>query len=171
MIVVIDSRFLRSIVALVKGVFLLFGAMTVESRSNAANECVVLLHGLGRTAWSMGSVAEYLGSVGYRVVNQGYESTSSTIEQVADHVVPRAVASCGPSAEKIHFVTHSLGGIIVRYYLQNNALPAGSRVVMLSPPNQGSEIADRYLQAGWYQWLTGPAGQQLTTAGKSVPKT
>lgn len=167
--VVIDSRSGKKIVAFVTGIFLLSGAMTADSKSNAANECVVLLHGLGRTAWSMGSVAEYLRTVGYRVVNQGYESTSSTIEQVARHVVPRAVASCGPSADKIHFVTHSLGGIVVRYYLQKNALPAGSRIVMLSPPNQGSEIADRYRQAGWYQWLTGPAGQQLTTAGDSVP--
>ncbi|MDH3326626.1 MAG: hypothetical protein OEM38_07915, partial [Gammaproteobacteria bacterium] len=72
---------------------------------------------------------------------------------------------------KIHFVTHSLGGIISRYYLQTNQLPAGSRIVMLSPPNKGSEIADRFHDSTWYRWLTGPPGQQLTTDSNSLPNT
>lgn len=141
----------------------------VESKADAADECVVLLHGLGRTAWSMRSVANYLEKSGYLVVNQGYDSTSATIEQLASHVVPVAVARCGAEVGKINFVTHSLGGIVVRYFLQHNELPVGSRIVMLSPPNQGSEVADRYRHAAWFRWLTGPAGQQLTTANDSVP--
>lgn len=159
----------RVVRRIVLWVLLALTGATAVAAVRAGNECVVLLHGLGRTAWSMNALAKYLETAGYHVVNQGYESTSSTIEQVARQVVPRALAACGARAEKVHFVTHSLGGIVVRYYLQTHTLPAGSRIVMLSPPNRGSEVADRYRQAGWYRWLTGPAGQQLTTADDSMP--
>jgi hypothetical protein len=73
-----------------------------------------------------------------------------------------------PSAP-IHFVTHSLGGILVRYYLQDHHLPPDSRVVMLSPPNQGSEIADLLKDFFLYRWIMGPAGQQLGTAEDAMP--
>ncbi|MCP4312474.1 MAG: lipase, partial [Bacteroidetes bacterium] len=63
----------------------------------------------------------------------------------------------------------SLGGIVTRYYLQTNSIPEGSRIVMLSPPNRGSEIADRFQNSTWYKWFTGPPGQQLTTDLNSIP--
>lgn len=136
---------------------------------SSVDECVVLLHGLGRSAWSMKPLERAVSDAGYRVVNQGYDSTALTIEQVAGQVVPDAVRGCGPEAKKTHFVTHSLGGIVVRYFLQDSRLRPGSRIVMLSPPNQGSEVADRFGDAAWYRWFTGPAGQQLTTEVDSIP--
>jgi len=132
-------------------------------------ESVILLHGMGRTAYSMRSMEGYLRSKGYHTVNCGYPSTSQTIEHLARHVIPLFIKKCNHQTEKIHFVTHSLGGIILRYYLQTNCLPRGSRIVMLSPPNKGSEIADKFRKTKWYKWLTGPAGQQLTTNSDSLP--
>jgi triacylglycerol lipase len=124
---------------------------------------------MGRTAFSMNSMASYIEKHGYQVISHNYPSTSQTIEQIAKKIIPQFVNECHEDVKKIHFVTHSLGGIITRYYLQTNPLPSGSRVVMLSPPNKGSEIADRFHDSLWYRWLTGPPGQQLTTAANSLP--
>lgn len=133
-------------------------------------ECVILLHGLGRTSISMLNLEAHLVEAGYRTVNYGYPSRYEKIEQIAKVHVPDAVSQCNStSSGKIHFVTHSLGGIVIRQYLQTHELPTGSRIVMLSPPNHGSELPDRYKDESWYQWYTGPAGQQLTTKEGSLP--
>lgn len=148
-----------------------FPKKTLNSEQKNLNaECVILLHGMGRTRISMLNLEKNLSTSGYRVVNFGYPSTSESIEQLAKVKIPDAISQCHKiSSSKIHFVTHSLGGVIIRQYLQSHVLPAGSRVVMLSPPNHGSEIPDHYKDASWYKWFTGPAGQQLTTGEDSLP--
>ncbi len=133
--------------------------------------CVILLHGMGRSHRSMAAMARHLVRSGYRVVNLDYPSTEASIETLSEGVVSETVNLCRmerPSAP-IHFVTHSLGGILVRHYLQTHHLPPGSRVVMLSPPNQGSEVADLLKDFFLYRWMMGPAGQQLGTGADSVP--
>lgn len=142
---------------------------SVSNAQTVNSECVVFLHGMGRSAFSMRSMDKYLSKQGYHTVNRSYPSTSYTIEQIAENIISKLIDECRVEARKIHFVTHSLGGIIIRYYLQSHSLPKGSRIVMLSPPNKGSEIADRLQDSGWYKWATGPSGQQLTTAPDSVP--
>lgn len=134
------------------------------------NECVILLHGLGRTARSMTMIEHHLIQNGYAVVNIDYTSTRRPISAVAHGAVAAAVSRCRRKGyDRIHFVTHSLGAIVVRSYLQTHPLPAGSRVVMLAPPNQGSELAD------WAQQkfpkliqLAGPAVSQLGTSGETL---
>lgn len=136
-------------------------------------QCVVLLHGMGRTRFSMSYLEKALTDTGYHVVNHGYPSTSAPIEELASAHLPQALSQC-PAAElpgrtPVHFVTHSLGGILVRYYLQFHSLPPGSRMVMLSPPNKGTELADRFKDMALYRWLTGAPGQQLGTSENSLP--
>lgn len=150
-------------------VVLLFTQTSTVYASSNNTECVILLHGMGRTAFSMNSMESYLKEHGYQTISRSYPSTAQTIEKISENIVPKFVRECNDNATKIHFVTHSLGGIIARYYLQNNRIPTGSRVVMLSPPNKGSELADRFLDSTWYRWLTGPPGQQLTTDSNSLP--
>jgi len=136
------------------------------------NECVILLHGLGRTEQSMAKIKTRLDKEGYQTVNYGYPSTEQNIRELADTHVSTAVNSCKKqSPDKIHFVTHSLGGILVRQYLQNHSIPNCGRVVMLSPPNKGSEIAEKLKDTFLYKSITGPAGQQLGTGKNSVPNT
>jgi len=136
------------------------------------NECVILLHGLARTPHSMKKLETFLAAKGYTVINAGYPSTREPVKALAEKYIPDALTACEKfQPEKIHFVTHSMGGILVRQYLQKQTLPQGSRIVMLSPPNRGSELTD-YLKGLWiYKWRNGPAGQELGTDPRSVPNT
>jgi pimeloyl-ACP methyl ester carboxylesterase len=132
-------------------------------------ECIVLLHGLARTARSMEKMATALKQQGYHVVNEDYPSREQSIEELSSTVIPAALRDCEPEAAKIHFVAHSLGAILVRYYLARNALPFLGRVVMLSPPNQGSEAVDFLKKMPGFYWVNGPAGGQLGTDADSIP--
>lgn len=134
-----------------------------------ADECVVLLHGLWRSENSMNKMAKSLERVGYRVFNVPYESTDDPVGVLAEAAVTDGLAGCA-GAQTVHFVTHSLGGILVRQYLENDTIEQLGRVVMLGPPNQGSEAVDRYASWPAYEWISGPAGQQLGTGEESVPR-
>jgi triacylglycerol lipase len=135
--------------------------------STQKRETVVLLHGLGRTGRSMKKLAQALDEEGYVPVIVDYPSRSHSIEYLADEVLHEVLGSLsrGPRP-RIHFVTHSMGGIVVRYYLNNHRLEALGRVVMLSPPNQGSELVDLLKGSPVFKILHGPAGQQLGTADR-----
>lgn len=130
----------------------------------AADECVVLLHGMGRTFRSMAVMAEALEQHGYLVANIDYPSRDYPIEHLSPWAVSEGVRQCrAMGGVSIHFVTHSMGGILVRHYLQHNALEDLGRVVMLSPPNRGSEVTDELENNFLYRWFYGEAGLQLGT--------
>ena len=142
------------------------------SKLRPLDQCVILLHGLARTASSMEDMEIALRQNGYYVVNVDYPSREHKIEYLAATVIPQSIALCSQhTSGKIHFVTHSLGGILVRYYLEHNEIPNMGRVVMLSPPNKGSEVVDALKDIALFQWLNGLAGQQLGTDADSIPKT
>lgn len=134
-----------------------------------AQECVVLLHGLGRSSWSMELLAARLEDAGFAVIVPGYASRAAPIETLAQ-VVGEARERCREQGHSpVHFVGHSLGGILVRVWLQQGVPADVGRLVMLAPPNGGSEIADRARDAWWYRRATGVAGQELGTAPGSLP--
>jgi pimeloyl-ACP methyl ester carboxylesterase len=135
----------------------------------AAPDCVVLLHGLWRTENSMRPVEQALADAGFEVRNIAYDSTSHPVEMLAVKAVGDGLAACG-AAPLVHFVTHSLGGILVRQYLEDHDIDNLGRVVMLGPPNQGSEVIDRYGTIPGFRWFSGPAGLQLGTGEASVPR-
>ncbi len=132
-------------------------------------ECVILLHGLARTDASMNSMERALIQSGYHTVNHHYPSRQQTIEKLAELEVPKAINACPQKTQSIHFVTHSMGGILLRQYLQKNSLETIGRVVMLGPPNQGSEVVDKLGQYQFFKIFNGPAGVQLGTSNDSVP--
>ena len=146
-------------------------AMTACLPARAAPDCVVLLHGLARSADSMEKLETALLAEGYRVANVSYPSREYRIEQLAPLAVGDGLHLCGDSEERgrIHFVTHSLGGILVRYYYEHRHPADLGRVVMLAPPNQGSHAADAMRDVPGFDWINGPAGAQLGKGEESVP--
>lgn len=136
-----------------------------------AGECVVLLHGLARSALSMERMQWFLEESGYKVANVDYPSRDHKIETLAPMAVQAGLEQCAAmdSIDTIHFVTHSLGGILVRYYFADNDLSSLGRVVMLAPPNQGSKAVDELQDWPGFEWLNGPAGYQLGKGSDSIP--
>jgi triacylglycerol lipase len=153
------------------GTFLLAtGLVGAEERfpsiPQATDECVVLVHGLGRGDGSFLLMEELLPAAGYTVVNVDYPSREATVDELLSYV-DDAVAACGDRT--VNFVTHSLGGILVRSWLGINHPPTLGRVVMLAPPNQGSEVVDAMSDLALFRLLAGPAGQQLGTGAEGAP--
>lgn len=148
---------------------LVLAAGTQPRRQNDA-ECVVLLHGIGRSSRSLAGMASGLSAAGYRVANLDYPSTMFPIEYLSEEVLRPAVERLnGDPPAKLHFVTHSMGGIIVRYFLQHHDLPNLGRVVMLSPPNSGSALVDFLRRNVLFKPFMAPAGRQLGTDKDSLP--
>jgi hypothetical protein len=136
-----------------------------------AADCVVLLHGLARTAGSMDKMQQALVGAGFETANISYPSRKKAIAELASTAIPAGLEECRakPDVEHIHFVTHSLGGILLRHYLEQNGIDELGRVVMLGPPNQGSEAVEGLGGVPGFDWLNGPAGRQLGKGDNSVP--
>ncbi len=133
-------------------------------------ETVILLHGLARTSRSMMSVKRHFEGEGYAVINIDYPSRELTIQEIAERYLKPAVLEAQEDSEKIHFICHSMGAIILRYYLQHTSINKIGRVVMMAPPNGGSELIDILKKSRIARWIVGPAGCQLSTEKNSLVK-
>lgn len=119
----------------------------------------------------MSKMEASLKEAGYQVCNISYPSRKHSIADLAARFVAPEIARCAPDPnEKIDFVTHSMGGIIVRQLAHAGLQRSIGRVVMLGPPNHGSEVVDALGE--WYLFgaLNGPAGRELGTKAGSVPQ-
>ncbi|MGQ3488515.1 esterase/lipase family protein [Roseovarius pacificus] len=140
----------------------------ILSAPAALADCVVLLHGLARTDASFIVMEEVLQAQGYTTFRPDYPSTELDIQQLAEETLPYAVRVCGDA--RIHFVAHSMGGILLRFWLQDHRPEKMGRVVMMGTPNHGSELVDELGGLELFEWLNGPAGMQLETGQNGVPE-
>jgi len=126
-----------------------------------SNEYVVLLHGIGRDKHVMYSMEKYLLARGYDVYNNDYQSTLFPIHILVDRVWEHVKKNCPDDMAKINFVGHSLGAIIIRLMVAKYKPSNIGRVVMLGPPNQGSQLVSFLKRFNYYKKCYGPAGQEL----------
>lgn len=168
-----NSRRIGEKALILLSLFMIIGCKQVSSQipqKEGFKEYVVLLHGLARSSKSMIPIQKALAEKGYGTCNIDYPSTDYSIEYLSENYLLDSLKRCIPDdAEQIHFVTHSMGGILVRHYLKNNQLKKLGRVVMLSPPNAGTEVVDKLGNIIIFKTLNGPASIQLGTGPDSVP--
>ncbi len=132
-------------------------------------DIIVFLHGLGRCRLSMTCLANRFHRRGYRTLNIGYPSRRYAIGELTNIVHQTLETRIPPGIRTVHAVTHSLGSILWRQLLAGQTLFTPGRVVMLAPPNQGSELTDRFCDHKWFRCYVGPAGCELGTGTAGIP--
>jgi len=147
---------------------LLFSA-PAHAQSAQVPDTVVLLHGLGRGPWAMKLLERRLFNAGYRVHNLGYSRRADSIEAIVAEFRGSYLECCGEETGPVHFVTHSLGGLVVRAYLAEHPPAVLGRMVMLAPPNGGSAIVDHFRDWGFLRAAMGPLAPQLGTGPEDLP--
>lgn len=142
------------------------GMMSAGKESD--RDTVILLHGIRLNKWSLFFVQRALKRAGYNALPISYPSTHKSLDDIADWLYQKHLGEdFWERNNKVHFVTHSMGGLVARRYLSKykNQLSSSKvgRTVMMGPPNRGSEIADLLHRFLPYQWMFGPAGTELAT--------
>ncbi|MBF0119087.1 MAG: alpha/beta hydrolase [Desulfobacterales bacterium] len=149
---------------------MLFIPAQITAEEKKMNQQVVLLHGLARSKGSLGKMEKRLQDCGYNTCNISYPSTKYSIDKlVFDYIIPDIEKCIKNSDKTVNFVTHSMGGIIVRCLAKRKLNFNIGRVVMLSPPNKGSEVVDKLGDMWLFNLMNGPAGKELGTGENSIP--
>ena len=143
-------------------------ASNIEFKKGA-QDIVIVLHGLGRTKSAMWMLASRIEKAGFRVARIGYHSLRDTPDKILKSIDAQIKTCCAEKSPKIHFVGHSLGGLIVRAYINKTHISNLGRVVLIGTPNKGSEIVDVYGKQWWFK-LLGPTAQVLGTGKSSLSR-
>ena len=125
-------------------------------------EWVVLVHGLLSGPRALLPIEKELVRNGYRVISFRYDSRNQSIKS-ASEMLGREIAHRIPAgAKRVHFVTHSLGTIIVRYHLAESTMKNQGRFVMIAPPNQGSSWGRTLVKnVPFFNYILGVAGRDV----------
>lgn len=147
----------------------LAGSPEALQASAVAGETVVLLHGFGRSNAAMWVLALRLKDAGYQVVQVGYGSLGNSPEDILQDVIRQIDDCCSELEQPVHFVGHSLGGLMIRAYLAGHRVKSMGKVVLIGTPNKGTPVVDLFKDSWWMQ-LAGPTASALGTDENSFPR-
>ena len=150
------------------GILLILMGSCSFYNSPDAQEQVVLLHGFGRQGNAMFLLQKRLRDAGYKAHSIEYASLQEPPDVILEKVAVQIELCCRDDRRPVHFVGHSLGGLIIRAYLDQKLLKNLGRVVLLGTPNQGSELVDIYGES-WLIKILGPTARILGTDEGSFP--
>jgi hypothetical protein len=167
-------RFLLLVQAFVIGL-LLTGCSLQPAQGRAdtggtgAKEHVVLIHGLARGSLSMWLLAHRLERAGYGVTTLDYHSVGETPAAVLAEAFGQIDACCAGGDRTVHFVGHSLGGLVIRAYLASHKVEGLGRVVLIGTPNAGTPLVDHHRDT-WWMGIAGATAASLGTGPDSLPR-
>lgn len=162
-VIVYNSKFILKYIRKLLFINLLIWQLGIAMAQSNPQQAVVLLHGIGLTPLFMSKIEKRLKQEGYVTYNVGYPSRQYTLEDLSKWLHGYLQKQNLQQYDQVHFVCHSMGGLLARRYQFRYPLDNMGRLVMLGPPNQGSELADILQSRLLYKLFFGPAGQQLTT--------
>lgn len=144
-----------------KNRFLLFIFTLILAETSMATECIVLLHGFGRSSFSLGRINSNLLENGYKTIPIDYPSRKYNAYQLVDNFILPQIKNEAQNCTKIHFVGYSLGGILIRHILANHRPENLGRVVYIGSPHQGVDIVEQFGHHSWFSAIFGPAVADL----------
>ena len=144
-------------------------AAAAGSVAQKGKDIVVVLHGLGRGTSAMRRLASHLDDAGYRAIRIGYHSLRDSPDEILKDIRQKIESCCLRKSPNLHFVGHSLGGLLIRAYLAKNKPANRGHVVLIGTPNTGTKIVDKLRDNWWFQML-GPMAQKLGTDAKSFAR-
>ena len=134
-------------------------------------ESVIVIHGFARRAQSMEPLVHKVHQAGYEVRNVGYASISQSVDEIKTEVFSKFDQYISKNPEKkIHFVGHSLGGLLVRAYLDQKKLKNLGSVVLMGTPNKGTSLVNEHEDKWYFAWL-GPVIAELGVDNSQFLKT
>ena len=145
------------------GIFSFFGCSHIP-KNEPGKEKVILVHGFGRSPVAMKKFEEYFEEAGYQVFSIGYSTLTQNIKGVKKEFYSKVDKHLNDVDDKVHFVGHSMGGLMVRSYLGDREVRNLGNVVILGTPSKGTPIVE-YLRSKWFFGLAGPAVESLSSNG------
>ena len=145
---------------------------TADFQANRTGETVVIIHGLARSGYAMRSLTGRIEEAGYNTFVVDYASLGKSMDEVVMDVTEQ-INDCCHGAVRVHFVGHSLGGLLTRAYFtrpQSERLRQKlGQVIMIGTPNQGSAIVDHY-EDRWWMKKFGDTTLSLGTTPEDFPR-
>lgn len=115
-------------------------------------EVIVLVHGLWMKGPELFYIRYKLWRQGYKVYQFHYASLFKTAEENSSKLY-QFVSTIDESV--IHFVAHSLGGLVVNHLFQHHEIKKNGKVVMIATPLNGSAVAAYLSQKKHLKYLLG----------------
>jgi len=131
--------------------------------SAARPHAVVLVHGLGRSHYSLRALANTFRAQNHEIIDFNYASNLGTLATHAKHL--NRMLNNVQGVDRLSFVAHSMGAIVLRQAMATNEpwmeRMALGRAVLLTAPNQGSAVARMLTGHVLIDHLFGPALREL----------